>query len=139
MTPEALKTGRAIYLDEPNLTRFLDQIRVERAAQIAKWGDQRHPDGTHPDLVWAFTGPAAYVAQCARSECQRLFEEGYGTWRDILREEVAEAFEQDDPATLRAELVQIAAVCAAWVSDIDRRETSPAPAVVGTQFAGGVA
>lgn len=42
-------------------------------------------------------------------------------WRTILAEEVYEAFAETDPARLRHELVQVAAVAAAWVEDIDSR------------------
>jgi len=38
-----------------------------------------------------------------------------------MAEEVAEAFAETDAALLRTELIQVAAVIAAWVSDIDRR------------------
>jgi hypothetical protein len=39
----------------------------------------------------------------------------------ILREEVYEAFAEEDPAALRTELIQVAAVAATWVDAIDRR------------------
>ncbi|MEY9934267.1 hypothetical protein ABH926_008932 [Catenulispora sp. GP43] len=39
----------------------------------------------------------------------------------MLLEEVYEALAEVDPAALRAELVQVAAVAAAWVEDIDSR------------------
>jgi hypothetical protein len=42
----------------------------------------------------------------------------------VLNEEVAEAFAESDPAKLRAELLQVAAVCAAWIYDIDTRPHS---------------
>jgi hypothetical protein len=42
-------------------------------------------------------------------------------WVDILEEEVAEAAAESDPAKLRAELVQVAAVAVAWIEAIDRR------------------
>lgn len=92
----------------------LDEIRVERENQDAKWGEQNHPDGTggHGRLR---------DADQARRECKRQFAEGSGTWLDILDEEVAEAYAEDDPAKLRAELIQVAAVAVAWVEAIDRR------------------
>ncbi|WP_344144326.1 hypothetical protein, partial [Polymorphospora rubra] len=105
----------------------LAEIAAERARQDAKWGEQNHPDGTGPNIVWAFTGPAAYVAETARAECDRLHAEGHGTWRDILTEEVAEAYATDSPAALRAELVQVAAVVVAWVEAIDRRTAGQEP------------
>ena len=42
-------------------------------------------------------------------------------------EEVAEAFEEHDPARLRSELVQVAAVAVAWVEKIDRDARNATP------------
>ena len=53
---------------------------------------------------------------------------GQCTWLHILREEVFEAFAEDDPAKLRAELIQVAAVAVQWVEAIDRAEKAQAPA-----------
>lgn len=46
---------------------------------------------------------------------------GIVTFRDILACEVAEAFAEEDPARLRAELIQVAAVAVQWVEAIDAR------------------
>lgn len=99
------------------LTGVLDQIAAERDRQDAKWGEQNHPDGTgqHPEII---------DADVARMVCQSAAEGGYLDWLHILREEVAEAFAESDPAKLRAELVQVAAVAVAWIGAIDRR-TAP--------------
>lgn len=99
----------------------LDEVLAERRRQDVKFGEQNHRDGTGPEVVWAFTGPAGYVAGCARLTCQRLFKDGFGTWRDVLTEEVAEAYAEDDPVKLREELLQVAAVAVCWVESIDRR------------------
>lgn len=99
------------------------EVIHERAAQHRKWGQQDHPDGTGPDLVWAYTGPAAYVAETAQSECQRLTAEGCVTFADIFLEEVAEALAEADPVRLRTELIQAAAVAIQWVEKIDRDTT----------------
>lgn len=99
----------------------LYEVSRERGRQDAKFGEQNCPDGTGPDVVWAFTGPASYVADNARAHCQQLTEEGFLTFRDIALEEVAEAFAESDPVKLRAELVQNAAVFVKWIEAIDRR------------------
>lgn len=101
-------------------SRVLVEVADERGRQNVKWGEQNHPSGTGPDVVWSYTGPAAYVADVAKSECQRLSAEGMVTFADILLEEVAEAFAELDPAKLRAELIQVAAVATQWVESIDR-------------------
>lgn len=91
-------------------------VRDEREAQDRKWGEQNHPDGTGPD------GNRAAMAALARATCQEAAERGAVTWHHILREEVYEALAEDDPAKLRTELIQVAAVAQAWAEAIDRRE-----------------
>lgn len=90
------------------------EIAKERAAQDAKWGVQRHPDGT---------GDAFYkgAADAIRFACDQAAEKGEVTWRHILQEETFEAFAESDPAKLRAELVQCAAVAVCWVQALDAR------------------
>lgn len=99
----------------PGVRAFAEAIDTERQLQIAKFGDQHHPDGTG-------NKSQQDRADFARRWCESAFASGYGTWADILTEEVAEAEAERDPARLRAELVQVAAVCAAWIADLDSRE-----------------
>jgi hypothetical protein len=97
------------------LANFAEAVDLERQAQLRAFGDQRHPDGT---------GREGYAekADAARFACQVDAEEPGGPrWSLVLLEEVYEALAESDPAKLRAELVQVAAVCAAWISDLDRR------------------
>lgn len=109
----------------PGVKTFAEAIDQERARQYAKFGDQRHPDGTGPRTAsWGALTHADLAANEARTRCQRAAERGNLTWRHVLNEEVAEAFAESDPAKLRAELLQVAAVCAAWVYDIDQRPTA---------------
>jgi hypothetical protein len=103
------------------IARVLADIGAERVAQNEKWGEQNHPDGTGSKAQQA-------QAEASRKWCQDAFESGYGTWADVLAEEVAEANAERDPAKLRTELVQVAAVAAAWIEAIDRRTAAAAPA-----------
>ncbi|MER7213169.1 hypothetical protein ABT340_39415 [Streptosporangium sp. NPDC000239] len=105
------------------LTPEEEEVRAELARQDAKWGEQAHPDGTGPDVAWACTGPATYVANSARSTVEQLAAAGHLTWRDILLEEVAEAFAEDDPDRLLNELLQVEAVARQWRLAIRRRLT----------------
>ena len=91
----------------------LYEVARERSRQDAKWGEQNHHDGT---------GRAGdrFQAEMAREIC-KANGPGQDNWRDILTEEVHEAYAETDPAKLRAELVQVAAVAVAWVESIDRR------------------
>jgi hypothetical protein len=95
------------------LRGVLDEVAEERARQHAKWGEQNLPNGTGRE--WAAD------AQEAREECDRAFSRGFGEWAHVLKEEVYEAFAEDVPERLRAELIQVAAVAVAWVEALDRR------------------
>ena len=94
----------------------LHEVEKERKAQDAKWGQQNHPDGTGLP-----SDPSN--ADLTRALCDVAFKDGRGTWRHILMEEVAEAYAESDPAPLREELIQVAAVATAWVEALDRRES----------------
>lgn len=107
----------------------LGDVYRERVAQHIKWGQQDHPDGTGPDLsllddigaLWSDTNNAE-LADAARDRTNALAGADMLTYAHILLEEVGEALAESDPAALRTELVQVAAVAVAWVEAIDRRE-----------------
>jgi ADP-ribose pyrophosphatase YjhB (NUDIX family) len=99
-----------------SLAKVLADVSAERAAQDAMWGIQDLPDGTGQERAAAADEAKNDVAEAAR--------EGRLTWRHILREEVLEAFAEDDPDALRTELVQVAAVAAKWAQALDRRGDS---------------
>ncbi|WP_368681023.1 hypothetical protein R1X32_42665 [Rhodococcus opacus] len=92
--------------------KILNEIRAERARQDEKWGEQNHLDGTGPAFQW--------LADGARERCQMAASFGLVSFKDILEEEVFEAFAESDPTKLRAELIQVAAVTVAWVEKLDR-------------------
>lgn len=91
-----------------------EEVVVERIRQDALWGEQNHPDGTHPALF-------EYEAIVAKHRCAHAVRHGELTWQLILDEEVKEAFAESNPDKLRAELVQVAAVATCWIEAIDRR------------------
>ncbi|MDY0828570.1 hypothetical protein SK224_05450 [Microbacterium sp. BG28] len=113
----------------------LDEVAAERARQSAKWGVQRHPDGTGPDSMPLYaetaTGiadndEAAYIRDVMQGRTEWRFHDTStrdqpGTWTDILLEEVFEALAESDPEKLRTELIQVAAVATQWVEAIDDR------------------
>lgn len=103
-----------IFLGTPGLFRFVAAVDDERLAQLAKWGEQKHADGTGPDNANARELADGYRALNDYDPAEK-------TWQTILLEEVYEALAESDPARLHAELVQVAAVVAAWVRDIDTR------------------
>lgn len=108
----------------------LVEVRMERHRQDAKWGEANHPDGTGAMCIRDGRPVADPIilevrrerAQADRQACDEAACAGRLTWRHILREEVSEACAEDDPAKLRAELVQVAAVAVKWIEAIDRRE-----------------
>jgi hypothetical protein len=93
----------------------LEEVFEERRRQDARFGPQNHPDGTGP----------GYELEPSLDRIRRLndgaVEYNELTWALILNEEVAEAFAEKDPANLRTELIQCAAICVAWCEALDRR------------------
>jgi hypothetical protein len=98
----------------PGVGDFAEKVDDERQRQIRQWGDQRHPDGT------GLPGDE-YAADLVRQNCERAAAEGRLTWRHIASEEQQEAYAETDLDRLETELIQHAAVIAAWVYDIQRR------------------
>ncbi|MFH8405513.1 hypothetical protein ACH4FX_12170 [Streptomyces sp. NPDC018019] len=108
-----------------------DEIRQERERR----GEQNHP---------ALTGDA--TVQCDARAMFGSWAEKYRAnnrrefdprdtdrrldWTGILLEEVYAALSESDPAKIRTELVQVAAVAAAWIECIDRSGES-VPGVEG--------
>jgi hypothetical protein len=108
-------TGRFSTEAPASTESVLAEVGEERERQYAKWGPQHHPDGTALD-------GAKYLADKARERCDEAAREGRVDWNYILTEEFLEARAEDpDTAGLRKELLQVAAVCVAWVEDIDSR------------------
>ncbi|MFD3568486.1 hypothetical protein [Streptomyces sp. NPDC058667] len=106
----------------PGVKAFAEEIDAERQAQLAKFGDQKHPD-VAGDATTQCDRRDVYAE---RAEYYRDLNDGQNSfdWAGILLEEVYEALAESDPAKLRAELIQVAAVCAAWIYDIDNRPTA---------------
>lgn len=96
--------------------RALHDVLLERHRQEARWPNQRNADGTGPRSFALGSVPPAAKLRRRVDEHARL---GILTDADVLLEEVAEAFAETDPAALRAELVQVAAVAVRWVERLD--------------------
>lgn len=96
-----------------SLEKVLADIAAERAAQDRMWGVQEFPDGSGP----AFAGEA----DKAKDDCADAWSRGELTWRHVLAEEFHEALAETEPAPLRNELVQTAAVAVKWIQSLDRR------------------
>jgi hypothetical protein len=98
-----------------DIVNVLADVADERTRQDDRWGEQNHPDGTGaPEF--------GELADRAKQQYEDAARDGSVTWTNVLLEEVAEAFAESDPARLREELIQVAAVAVAWAECIDRRE-----------------
>jgi hypothetical protein len=99
----------------------LAQVRRERLRQEEKFPDQHLPNGTGPAVWWSVGSPsqrASVLAERARQRTDAHAGTRLLTWRDVLLEEVAEAFAEEEPHKLAAELIQVAAVAARWAQDV---------------------
>lgn len=118
----------------PDFGLIAAEIDEERARQDAKFGPQNHPalDPRDIDIAtrneyalranrWKQINAERAQPSSGRRCNQALDAHPHTAWDGILLEEVYEAMAEDDPAKLRAELVQVAAVACAWVQAIDRR------------------
>lgn len=101
--------------DKAQVRDSVFEVNVERDRQEAKWGQQNHPNG---DVRPSDDNKRA--ALYAKARCQKNTPE-QDNWRDIMDEEITEAYECSNDADLRKELVQVAAVAVAWIEAIDRR------------------
>lgn len=109
-------------------TKVSAEIIAERNAQDTRWGEQNHPDH-HPNM--AVVEPLGLVMRAtwyeiptesrAKLLCEKRREAGTMSWSDILLEEFVEAIHAPTEESLRAELIQVAAVAQAWIECIDRR------------------
>lgn len=85
----------------------LDEVLAERLRQDQLFGPQSLPNGTG--------GGAAYRNACqSREVVESAKRYGSLAWSNLLGEEFWEAMAETDPAKLRAELIQVAAVAVAW-------------------------
>jgi hypothetical protein len=100
----------------PSTEEICLDVWDERIRQDKRWGQQNHPDGT------GLVNDARRADRAKEYNDQRVAD-GDLTFRDILIEEIYEAFAETDPVRLREELIQVAAVAVAWVEAIDRRQS----------------
>ncbi|MFZ3558139.1 hypothetical protein [Streptomyces sp. BH055] len=136
----------------PGVKAFAEEVDAERQRQLQKFGEQHHPDIEARDIpivthhyyasradIWkqvnAERATPAIGGRCVTCPGNADGPHTHIAWDGILLEEVYEALAESDPAKLRAELIQTAAVCAAWVADIDSRGTAEEKHVVADSSA----
>lgn len=112
-----------------NLARtraVLDLVLEERKAQEARYGEAntKLESGTGPSFSWLLPytqASASRIQEQLRADYEDFEEEtGQPTWAHLVREEVAEAFQEADPERLAEELIQVAALCVSWVERLPR-------------------
>ena len=89
------------------------ELQLERNRQEEKFPNQHLPNGTSH---LAFDE----LENFARLAVDQAVDDGSLTWLHVLAEEYYEACAEEDPAALREELIQVAAVAVRWIEDIDR-------------------
>lgn len=98
----------------PGMRDFAEAVDAERQRQLEKFGDQHHPILLGVHSVALFEDLAQGLRAANDDPAQRC-------WMTILLEETYEAGAERNLAKFRAEIVQIAAVCQAIITDLDRR------------------
>jgi hypothetical protein len=100
----------------------IEDIRAAKHQQDKRWRGQILRDELSPRDPWKChrIAPPDYIHKCYADAAKR----GILTWTHILLAGVASAIDATGPETqaaLRENLVQVAAMAAAWVECIDRR------------------
>ena len=114
--------------NEARTRAVLDLVLKERRVQEARYGDvsEKFSDGSGPSTRWLLpytSQPASAIEKSLRLDYEDFEEEaGLVTWVHLVREEVAEAFQESDPERLAAELIQVAALCVSWVERLPVHE-----------------
>lgn len=102
----------------------LMDVEEERSRQFHRYGTNEDlEDGTGGDWLWPVSmAPADVLEKMFRTDYEKHeARHGRPTWMHLVREEVAEAFQETDRTRLREELIQVAALCVSWVEKIDTR------------------
>jgi hypothetical protein len=105
----------------------LEDVFAERCEQERRYGHVNDLllDGTGPEATWlpeVVSETAGAIQLDLRTDYEKFeAEHGLPTWMHLVREEVAEAFQEDDPARLEEELIQVAALCCSWVERLRKR------------------
>jgi hypothetical protein len=105
---------------------IFSEVLDERKRQWKKWGDQHWPDRLPPVSVEAPEGDYteeywAFQRDRQRKKVDRGLTAGSTSWTAILLEELYEALAEESWPKKRQELVESAAVIAAWIADGDTR------------------
>lgn len=118
--------------------RVLALVRAERLRQDERYGDVNDEleNGTGPETRWLLpytSDPAALIEAELRKDYEDFEgETGLPTWCHLIREEVAEVFQEEDPFLLAEELIQVAALAVSWVEQLQKKHENWKWGVVST-------
>lgn len=98
-------------------------VREAKRAESLHGTGHDLPNGTGAEARhhWPYAWTADTMRAWAHMRCEAAQLYGELDWATVLVEEVTEALAESDPAKLRAELVQVAAVASRWIAAIDTR------------------
>jgi hypothetical protein len=91
----------------------IEEILVGLERPDENWAERDYPDGT--------SGHAAFLIARHRAQTEKRRTEGRLSWRDLVDEQITEVFATTDAVELRAGLVRLGVIVAAWAEAIDRR------------------
>ena len=109
---------------------ILEEVLQERTQQDLKWGIQNHPS-VETKIP---TGPNSHIENkiCrfygiptedkAKRDADIAANHGSLTWAHIAVEELSEVISASSEEHRREELIQLSAVCLAWIENIDRKK-----------------
>lgn len=110
------------------MEKIFIEIIDERVRQEEKWGEQNHP--CLDQTLLNREGGCTALRMCdeyeipgehrAKQLCEDAFIHKKGTYAHIAIEEMSEVVSSFDIHKRREELIQLAAVCVAWIEKIDR-------------------
>lgn len=110
------------------MENIFKEIRIERQKQNEKWGEQNH--ACLDVVLLNRIGSCTPKRMCdeyelpseerAKQMCDNAFSQGRGTYAHIAVEEMSEVISAFDIHKRREELIQLTAVCVAWIEKIDR-------------------
>lgn len=115
------------------MENIFEEIKLERIKQDKKWGVQNHP--CLDEVLLKREGGCTPERMCeeyeipsenrAKKLCETAFKRGVGTYAHIASEEFSEVISAFDIYKRREELIQLTAVCVAWIQKIDRDLLNP--------------
>lgn len=109
--------------------KVMELVVAERARQVTQYGhndDLEDGTGQDSEVLPSSVYGGELTGETFEEVCRLDYEfyerlHGKPTWMHLIREEIAEAFQESDPIRLEEELVQVAALCVSWIETLHKR------------------